>query len=236
MRHLNQKSEFAVEVSDLAKVYRTGSMKFTALHDVSLQVKRGEMVSIVGPSGSGKTTLLNLIGLLDKQTSGRIFIDGIEVSRLDEDRKSAIRNRKIGFVFQAYNLIHRLTAIENVQLPLIASGTTPNKRRNLAEKMLTSVGLASKFHNRPYELSAGEQQRVAICRALVADPTLVLGDEITGNVDTKTSAQIMELLKEINRIAGRTFVLITHNPDLAREAHRIVYIKDGMIEKEEVLN
>lgn len=233
---MNQRSEFAVEVSDLVKVFRTGSIRFTALQGISLKVKNGEIVSIVGPSGSGKTTLLNLIGLLDKPTRGKVFIDGVEVSRLDENRKSIIRNKKIGFVFQAYNLIHRLTAIENVQLPLIAFGMAPNKRRQLAEKMLSSVGLSSKFFNHPYELSAGEQQRVAICRALVADPTLILGDEITGNVDTKTSAQIMELLKEINRTAGRTFVLVTHNLELAREAHRIVYIRDGMIEKEEVLN
>jgi len=233
---LNQRSEFAVEVSDLVKVYRTGSIRFTALHDVSLRVKNGEIVSIVGPSGSGKTTLLNLIGLLDKPTRGKIFIDGIEVSRLDENRKSIVRNKKIGFVFQTYNLIHRLTAIENAQLPLIASGMAPDKRLQLAEKMLTSVGLSSKFFNHPYELSAGEQQRVAICRALIADPTLILGDEITGNVDTKTSVQIMELLKEINRTAGRTFVLVTHNLELAKEAHRIVYLRDGMIEKEEVLN
>ena len=233
---MNQRSEFAVEVSDLFKVYRTGSIRFTALGGVSLRVKNGEIVSIVGPSGSGKTTLLNMIGLLDRPTRGRIFIDGIEASKLDEDRKSIIRNRKIGFVFQAYNLIHRLTAIENVQLPLIASGMPPNKRRQLAEKMLTSVGLSSKFFNHPYEMSAGEQQRVAICRALVTDPTLVLGDEITGNVDTKTSAQIMELLKEINRTAGMTFVLVTHNPELAKQAQRIVHIRDGTIEKEEILN
>mgnify|MGYP001124495901 CR=1 FL=1 len=233
---MNQRSEFAVDVSDLVKVYRAGSIRFTALDGVSLRVKNGEMVSIVGPSGSGKTTLLNLIGLLDRPTRGKIFIDGIEVSRLDENRKSIVRNKKIGFVFQTYNLIHRLTAIENVQLPLIASGMAPDKRLQLAKKMLTSVGLSSKFFNHPYELSAGEQQRVAICRALIADPTLILGDEITGNVDTKTSVQIMELLKEINRTAGRTFVLVTHNLELAREAHRIVYIRDGMIEKEEVLN
>ena len=233
---MSKRNEFSVEVDDLAKVYRTGPIRFTALDGVSLRVKNGEIVSIVGPSGSGKTTLLNLIGLLDKPTRGRIFIDGIEVSKLDENKKSVIRNKKIGFVFQAYNLIHRLSAIENVQLPLIASGMAPDKRLQLAQKMLTSVGLSSKFFNHPYELSAGEQQRVAICRALVADPTLILGDEITGNVDTKTSAQIMELLKEINRTAGRTFVLVTHNFDLAKEAHRIVYLRDGMIEKEEVLN
>jgi putative ABC transport system ATP-binding protein len=233
---LNQKNEFAVEVNDLVKVYRTGPISFTALNNVSLRIKKGEIVSIVGPSGSGKTTLLNLMGLLDKPTRGRIFIDGIEASKLDDDRKSIIRNRKIGFVFQAYNLIHRLTAIENVQLPLIASGMAPEKRRQLAEKMLASVGLASKLFNHPYELSAGEQQRVAICRALVTNPTLVLGDEITGNVDTKTSAQIMELIKEINRTAGRTFVLVTHNPELAKQGHRIVYLRDGVIEKEEDLN
>jgi putative ABC transport system ATP-binding protein len=233
---LNQKNEFAVEVNDLVKVYRTGPISFTALNNVSLRIKKGEIVSIVGPSGSGKTTLLNLMGLLDKPTRGRIFIDGIEASKLDDDRKSIIRNRKIGFVFQAYNLIHRLTAIENVQLPLIASGMAPEKRRQLAEKMLASVGLASKLFNHPYELSAGEQQRVAICRALVTNPTLVLGDEITGNVDTKTSAQIMELIKEINRTAGMTFVLVTHNPELAKQGHRIVYLRDGVIEKEEDLN
>ena len=233
---MNQKNEFAVEVNDLVKVYRTGPISFTALNNVSLRIKKGEIVSIVGPSGSGKTTLLNLMGLLDKPTRGRIFIDGIEASKLDDDRKSIIRNRKIGFVFQAYNLIHRLTAIENVQLPLIASGMAPEKRRQLAEKMLASVGLASKLFNHPYELSAGEQQRVAICRALVTNPTLVLGDEITGNVDTKTSAQIMELIKEINRTAGMTFVLVTHNPELAKQGHRIVYLRDGVIEKEEDLN
>ena len=236
MSQKSLKNDIAVEVSDLGKVYRTGSVRFTALRGVSLKIGRGEIMSIVGPSGSGKTTLLNMIGLLDGPTTGKILIDGIDVTRFDEDRKSVIRNKKIGFVFQSYNLIHRLTAVENVELALIAQGTSPEKRRKQAEKTLASVGLKSKLFNRPFELSAGEQQRVAICRALVTNPTIVLGDELTGNVDTKTSAQIMELVKEINRTDGRTFVIVTHNPDVARQTGRMVYLMDGQIEKEEILN
>jgi putative ABC transport system ATP-binding protein len=218
------------------KVYRSGSLKVTALDGVTVRVPRGEIVSIVGPSGSGKSTLLNMIGLLDSPTSGKIRIDDVDVTKFDEDRKAMIRNKKIGFVFQAYNLIHRLNSIENVELPLIAQGVPRSKRRKIAEKLLTSVGLGSRFYNRPFELSGGEQQRVAISRALATEPALVLGDEITGNVDTKTSLQIMDLIEGINREAGRTFVLVTHNPELARRANRIFYVKDGLIEKEEELN
>lgn len=233
---MSQKNEFVVEVDNLVKVYRTGTIKFTALRGLSLKVRRKEILSIVGPSGSGKTTLLNMIGIIDKPSSGKIRIDGIDVSKLDEEKKSIVRNKKIGFVFQAYNLIHRLTAAENIELPLIASGMNPSKRRQASEKMLASVGLESKVFNRPFELSAGEQQRVAICRAMVTNPTLVLGDEITGNVDTKTSEQIMELIRRINESDGRTFILITHNLELARQAHRMVYLRDGQIEKEEILS
>jgi len=203
---------------------------------VTLQVPKGEIVSIVGPSGSGKSTLLNMIGLLDKPTRGVLRIDGIDVSKMNEDTKAGIRNRKIGFVFQAYNLIHRLTAVENVELPLIAMGLSRKKRQKIARKLLASVGLEKRFRNRPYELSGGEQQRVAICRALATEPTIVLGDEITGNVDTKTSTQIMDLIDTINKESKRTFVLVTHNPELARRGHRILYVRDGLIEKEEMLS
>jgi len=232
---LNQSNDFAVEVNDLVKVFRTGSVSFTALNGLSLKIRRGEIISIVGPSGSGKSTLLNMIGLLDKPSSGTVLIDGVDVSKLDEDKKAVLRNKKIGFVFQAYNLIHRLTAIENVELPLIALGMRREARRARAKKVLDSVGLSTKYYNKPYELSGGEQQRVALSRALVADPALVLGDEITGNVDSKTSTQIMDLVETINKSAGRTFALVTHNPELARRAGKIFYVRDGQIEKEEVL-
>jgi len=228
--------DLAVEIHDLVKVYRTGSLRHTALRGVTLQVPKGEIVSIVGPSGSGKSTLLNMIGLLDKPTRGVLRIDGIDVSKMNEDTKAGIRNRKIGFVFQAYNLIHRLTAVENVELPLIAMGLSRKKRQKIARKLLASVGLEKRFRNRPYELSGGEQQRVAICRALATEPSIVLGDEITGNVDTKTSTQIMDLIETINKESKRTFVLVTHNPELARRGHRILYVRDGLIEKEEMLS
>ena len=232
---MSRNNEFAVEVKDLVKVYRTGSVSFRALDGLSLKVRKGEIISIVGPSGSGKSTLLNMIGLLDKPSSGTVLIDGVDVSKLDEDKKAVLRNKKIGFVFQAYNLIHRLTSIENVELPLIALGIRREARRARAKKMLDSVGLSTKYYNKPYELSGGEQQRVALSRALVADPALVLGDEITGNVDSKTSTQIMDLVETINKNAGRTFALVTHNPELARRASKIFYVRDGQIEKEEVL-
>ena len=232
---MSRNNEFAVEVKDLVKVYRTGSVSFRALDGLSLKVRKGEIISIVGPSGSGKSTLLNMIGLLDKPSSGTVLIDGVDVSKLDEDKKAVLRNKKIGFVFQAYNLIHRLTAIENVELPLIALGMRREARRARAKKVLDSVGLSTKYYNKPYELSGGEQQRVALSRALVADPALVLGDEITGNVDSKTSTQIMDLVETINKSAGRTFALVTHNPELARRAGKIFYVRDGQIEKEEVL-
>lgn len=233
---MSQKNDIAVEVSDLVKVYRTGSIRFTALRGVSLKVGRGEIMSILGPSGSGKTTLLNMIGLLDEPTTGKVLIDGIDVTRFDEDRKSMIRNKKIGFVFQSYNLIHRLTAVENVELALIAQGATPEKRRKLAQKTLALVGLESKLYNRPFELSAGQQQRVAISRALVTNPTIVLGDELTGNVDTDTSAQIMELVKQINKTDKRTFIIVTHNPEVARETRRRIHLVDGQIGQEDVAN
>jgi putative ABC transport system ATP-binding protein len=227
-------SEFAIETRDLVKVYNTGGVRFEALRGISLKIRRGELVSIVGPSGSGKSTLLHLVGLLDRPTSGQVFIGGKDVSKLSEEERSTLRNQEIGFVFQAYNLVHRLTSIENVELPLIARGTEPAVRRDVAMKMLDAVGLAAKFRNRPAELSGGEQQRVAIARALAASPAIVLGDEPTGNVDTKTAKQIMKVIREVNEKTGTTCALITHNPEIAAETRHHIAIRDGMIEREEV--
>ncbi|MEM3060824.1 MAG: ABC transporter ATP-binding protein [Candidatus Bathyarchaeia archaeon] len=224
-----------VEAQNIVKVYKTGKIRYEALRGISFRVRQGELVSIVGPSGSGKSTLLNIIGLLDKPTSGKVFIDGVNVSKLNEDQLARIRNLKIGFVFQSFNLVHRLNSVENVELPLIARDLDPKLRREYACKMLDAVGLASKYWNRPVELSAGEQQRVAIARALVTNPAIILGDELTGNVDTKTAMQIMDVIKRINSEMGSTFVIVTHNPEVAGVAHRKLTLRDGLIEREEVL-
>jgi len=200
---------------------------------VSLKIGKRELVSIVGPSGSGKSTLLNLIGALDPPTSGHVIIDGVDLRKLNEDKLAALRNRKIGFVYQTFNLIQRLTAAENVEMPLIARGVPDNIRRSKSLKMLSAVGLADKASKRPTELSGGEQQRVAIARALVTQPALVLGDEPTGNVDSKTTIEILNYIVQVNKSLGTTFILVTHNPEVANMTHRMITIKDGLIEKEQ---
>ena len=226
-------NEPVVEVDDVVKVYTTGGVRFTALRGVKLRVERGELVSVVGPSGSGKSTLLHIMGLIDKPTSGKVFFEGHDTSQLGEDRLAMLRNRRIGFIFQAFNLISRLTALENVELPLISQGMDPKVRRSYAMKMLELVGLSSKSGNRPYELSGGEQQRVAIARALVTNPTIVFGDELTGNVDSKTTMEIMKLIGEINANTATTFVLVTHNPEVAAATRRRIALRDGQIERDE---
>jgi len=226
----------AIEVVDITKTYRIGHTDYPALRGLSFKIEKGELAAIVGPSGSGKSTLLNLIGALDRPTSGKVFVDGINLRKLDEDKLALLRNRKIGFVYQSFNLIQRLTALENVEMPLIARGLSEKARRARATNMLKMVGLGRKLNKRPYELSGGEQQRVAIARALVTEPALVIGDEPTGNLDSKTTMEILDLVVKMNKAKGITFVLVTHNREVAEMTNRIISIRDGLLEKEQILN
>jgi len=226
----------AIEVVDITKTYRIGHTDYPALRGLSFKIEKGELAAIVGPSGSGKSTLLNLIGALDRPTSGKVFVDGISLRKLNEDQLALLRNRKIGFVYQSFNLIQRLTAVENVEMPLIARGLSEKVRRIRATNMLKMVGLGRKLNKRPYELSGGEQQRVAIARALVTEPALVIGDEPTGNLDSKTTMEILDLVVQMNKARGITFVLVTHNREVAEMTHRIISIRDGLLEKEQILH
>lgn len=221
-----------VKTLNLRKEYVTGKEVCIALRGVSLTVKRGELVSIVGPSGSGKSTLLNLLGALDRPTSGKVFIDGVDIYKLSDRELAELRNRKIGFVFQAFNLIPRLTALDNVQLPLLIQNVESEERKKRAINMLKAVGLGDKLYRKPSELSGGEQQRVAIARALVTNPSIILGDEITGNLDSKTTQEIVELLHELNKKFNTTFIIVTHNMEVANQTHRIIRLRDGLIEKD----
>jgi putative ABC transport system ATP-binding protein len=226
----------AVEVANVTKTYTVGHTDYPALRGVSFRIEKGELASIVGPSGSGKSTILNLIGALDRPTSGNIFIDGINLRKLNEDRLALLRNRKIGFVYQSFNLIQRLTSIENVEMPLISRGVPEKNRRAKASVMLRMVGLGNKLYKRPTELSGGEQQRVAIARALIAEPAIVIGDEPTGNLDSKTTMEILNLVVQMNKAKGITFILVTHNMEVAEMTHRIISIRDGLVEREQILN
>ena len=216
-----------IELEDITKVYRMGSVAVHALQGVSLRVGTGEFVAIMGASGSGKTTLMNIIGCLDLPTTGRYILDGVDVRRLNDNQLAAVRNLKIGFVFQSFNLIPRSTAVHNVEMPLIYAGVNSN-RRQLAMAALEAVGLADRARHQPTELSGGQQQRCAIARALVTEPAILLADEPTGNLDSESSAEIMKLLVQLNS-EGRTIVLITHENDIARFAKRIVRLRDGLV-------
>jgi putative ABC transport system ATP-binding protein len=217
-----------ITLERITKTYRMGKVDVPALQGIDLHVAEGEFVAIMGASGSGKSTLMNIIGCLDVPTSGRYLLDGIDVSRLGDDQLAQIRNRKIGFVFQSFNLIPRTTALQNVEMPLIYAGAGA-RRTDRARDALGAVGLADRMHHQPTEMSGGQQQRAAIARALVTDPAILLADEPTGNLDTASSVEIMKLLTRLNDEQRRTVVLITHEQDIARFARRIVELRDGRI-------
>ncbi len=220
-----------ITLEGITKVYRAGEVEVAALKGISLHIPEGEFVAIMGPSGSGKSTLMNLIGCLDQPSSGRYILDGYDVSDLSDDQLAWIRNRKIGFVFQSYNLIPRASAVHNVEMPLIYAGDN-QQRRERAMAALESVGLLQRASHLPNELSGGQQQRVAVARALVTDPAILLADEPTGNLDTESSLEIMKLLRELNH-QGRTIVVITHEADIAAFAQRVVRLRDGVILSDE---
>lgn len=220
-----------IEIKDLRKKYIMGEMEVEALKGVNLNISTNEFVSIMGPSGSGKSTLMNILGCLDTPSSGQYLFDSIDISTRTDDELSEIRNQKIGFIFQTFNLLPKLDAMQNVELPLIYSGVEKHLRKDLAEKALKRLGLANRMNHKPNELSGGQRQRVAIARALVTNPGIILADEPTGNLDTKTGFEIMGIFKELHQ-EGNTIILITHEPEIAEQADRGIIIRDGLITKD----
>ena len=219
-----------IEVKDLRKTYKIGSVEVPALRGVSFKVEPGEFVAIMGPSGSGKTTLMNLIGCLDRPTAGKYILDGADASKLSDAARAEVRNRKIGFVFQSFNLLPRMSALRNTLLPMMYS--TGRRDPRAARRALESVGLAHRFHHTPMQLSGGEQQRVAVARALVNDPSVIFGDEPTGNLDSATGVEIMAIFQRLN-IEGRTVIIVTHEADIANYAKRVLRFRDGLLESDE---
>ena len=217
-----------VKLANISKVYRMGDNEVIALNGVDLDIAEGEFVAIMGPSGSGKSTLMNILGCLDTPTTGSYLLDNEEVANLSEDVLAKIRNKKIGFVFQNFNLLSRISALENVALPLVYAGVSKTERINRAQELLKMVGLADRQHHMPNELSGGQRQRVAIARALVNNPKIIMADEPTGNLDTKSSVEIMAMFKELYK-QGKTIILVTHEPDIAENAKRIITVRDGKI-------
>ena len=218
-----------IKTTDLVKEYPQGESVLRVLDDLNLVIKEEEFMAIMGPSGSGKSTLLNMIGALDKPTRGKVYIRGTDISTLNDNELAELRNRELGFVFQFFNLIPRMDALSNVELPMLISGVPRRERRERATKLLELVGLGERIDHKPSELSGGEQQRVAIARALVNDPSVLLCDEVTGNLDSKTGFEVMELLLTLNKEQGKTFVIITHDPNVAQMAQRLVQLYDGKI-------
>jgi putative ABC transport system ATP-binding protein len=222
-----------IDLENVTKIYRLGLVDVPALRGISLQIQAGEWVAIMGPSGSGKSTLMNIIGCLDTPTSGRYTLDGVDVSSLNDDRLAEIRNRKLGFIFQSYNLLARTTAVENAELPLLYSGV-PNRRKRAVDA-LTRVGLADRLHHRPNELSGGQQQRVAIARSLVNEPPVLLADEPTGNLDSRSGTEILAILRGLHE-QGLTIVVVTHDQGVAAQAQRIIRLHDGLVVGDERAN
>ncbi|KGG81231.1 macrolide ABC transporter ATP-binding protein [Caloranaerobacter azorensis H53214] len=217
-----------IKLEGLTKVYKMGNVSVTALKDINLNIEKEEFVAIMGPSGSGKSTLMNILGCLDKPTKGKYILDGVSIQGLNDDELAMIRNRKIGFVFQAFNLLSRTTALKNVELPMMYAGVSAKERRKRAIELLEKVGLGDRINHKPNEMSGGQRQRVAIARALVNNPAIILADEPTGNLDTKSGEEIMDIFENLNK-EGVTIVIVTHEPDIAQKAKRVVTFRDGVI-------
>ncbi len=226
-----KKSEWIIIAIDLWKIYKSGKIEYPALRGINMKIRRGEFIAIIGPSGSGKSTLLNLFGALDRPTKGKVIIDGIDISTLKSNELAEFRNKKIGFIFQTFNLIPYMSALDNIEVPMIASGISPKERKIRAKELLELVGLKGFERNRPSELSGGQQQRVAIARALINNPQIILADEPTGNLDSKSANEIIEILHNLNK-RGVTIILVTHNLNLIKYCNRVFWMKDGLIEKE----
>lgn len=224
-----------IKLNRLSKTYQNGEIEVRALAEVTLDIKKGEMVAIMGPSGSGKSTFMNILGCLDQPTGGSYLLNGRETAKLDQREQARLRNRELGFVFQSFNLLPKLTAMQNVELPLVYAGVSTNERANLARAALDRVGLGHRLHHKPKELSGGQQQRVAIARSLVNQPSLILADEPTGNLDSKSSIEIMTLFQELHR-SGITIVLVTHEPDIAEHTQRIIRFLDGKVVADQSIN
>jgi len=222
----------SILLSGVTKVYQLGGETVNALAGLTLNVNPGEFTAIMGPSGSGKSTLMNILGCLDRPTSGSYMLDGQEVAKLSDDELAVTRNKKIGFVFQSFNLLPRMTTLQNVALPMVYAGVDKKERTARAEQVLTMVGLKERLNHQPNELSGGQRQRVAIARALINDPTIIMADEPTGNLDTKSGDEVMAIFSELNS-QGRTIILVTHEPDIAEYAGRVVHVRDGVIERDE---
>ena len=225
-------TDLVIQAVDLKKFYKMGSFEVQALRGVSFTIQRGEILSIMGPSGSGKSTLMNILGCLDRPTSGEYILDGVPVSGMSDDQLAVIRNHKVGFVFQSFNLLPRQTALANVELPMRYAGLQKG-RTERARQALEAVGLADRMRHRPNELSGGQQQRVAIARALVNDPAILMADEPTGNLDSKSGREIMDLILRLNREEGTTIIIITHDPRVAEQTHRVISLMDGLLAEEE---